>query len=945
LLGAAPVPLPESDEETERWRLATVEALDLPPLRAALAAFLSADDYDDAVGVVRDTPELLSPRWRLTIDTLGDLVVLEQVDEDAADLLRNRLGRLRQLQLLGLDHTGDSELTGDIAEMVNEATSTTDDHAKRVDALRRLIERLADLAPTALVAAAYTSLVAALHGEPTRLVTGTELLATARQALIIATDVLGPDHLLTHSATLNLAVVTEERTDVPRARALAEAQQILDDLAPRAARAGTVVVADVATNYATIAAQQPGQRADNPEATADLLADARHIAALLKHDDRRSRLVMLIDEAATLRARMTGSFRANAEQSIALLREALALEAEWHLLSPPETVLLLGNIANASHQLHELAPDKLPAAEVRAAAQTALDSTAALGRLHAIAIDSIANAGSILASLYSESVIADDPDIQLWHEAHDYLEDAMARATENYPPGHPVRLRVALNFATVFGRPVAGLPADPERCAQLLGDVIAETPDERAEFTLAAAQNLGQLRMGQGLWQEAADAYEIATGAQRRLVQRARTAPTKLGEIMSTADLAARRALALGMLGHFAAAAAALDDSRGRLVGQRRPAGPPTPGATGVAVVHAATCDYGTIVTVRLPDGARFGLHSTITAGQIKPIVQQLLIAPDRDSRRACLDELEGLLGAELIDPIAAVARASIIPLEELHIVACGPLAACPLHAIRDNRANRLIDQWTVRYRLASNTTDVPAQPAPDYALAIIDPVGDLPFARAEREALAGWIPEVREVPAGWSARRWLLSSLAGAQVVHLACHARSNPDDPMRSSFTIADDETVAVTELAGLKAPNLNLVVAPACQSASANPHAPDELLGVAHALVHAGARSVIASLWDADDAATALVVARLYHELTGGRHPAIALTAAQRYAASVTGPDLALLARRRLDDDVQASWLPYDLAIEFLALTAHPDYRSVSRPCFGHPADWAALTYLEA
>src|SRR5438132_1447491 len=83
----------------------------------------------------------------------------------------------------------------------------------------------------------------------------------------------------------------------------------------------------------TIASRRAGGRADNPEETAALLDDARHISLLLERDDRRSTLVALVDAAASLRARMTGSLRANALRSLAQLREATGLEAEWKVLS------------------------------------------------------------------------------------------------------------------------------------------------------------------------------------------------------------------------------------------------------------------------------------------------------------------------------------------------------------------------------------------------------------------------------------------------------------------------------------------------------------------------------------------------------------------------------------------------------------------------------------
>ena len=53
---------------------------------------------------------------------------------------------------------------------------------------------------------------------------------------------------------------------------------------------------------------------------------------------------------------------------------------------------------------------------------------------------------------------------------------------------------------------------------------------------------------------------------------------------------------------------------------------------------------------------------------------------------------------------------------------------------------------------------------------------------------------------------------------------------------------------------------------------------LVGLAWAFLRAGAHSVIAALWQADDAATPLLMDRLYGELEAGRTPDEALRTAK-------------------------------------------------------------------
>lgn len=86
LIGWLPLVLPESDDETQRWRLATVQALELPDVRAALREFVGSDDESEALAALRAHPFLAMPRWRLTVETLLSQLRDAQEDPDGADV-------------------------------------------------------------------------------------------------------------------------------------------------------------------------------------------------------------------------------------------------------------------------------------------------------------------------------------------------------------------------------------------------------------------------------------------------------------------------------------------------------------------------------------------------------------------------------------------------------------------------------------------------------------------------------------------------------------------------------------------------------------------------------------------------------------------------------------------------------------------------------------------
>lgn len=943
LVGAMPIVLPETSEEADRWRADMAHALTLPNARSALESFVTCNTYDDARSFLRQNDYLISERWRLTVDTLGREIERNQTDPEAARLVAQRLGRLRQVRLVGVERADEATLTGPVAQIADRAANETDPR-KRAQCLRELLNLLDKSGPDAVTAAALTTLVASLHAHPDRGIdVEIELLAAAERALEAARSVFGDDHPITSSAIINLAVVTEERTDIPRRDALARATELLHDLAPRAARTGGREVADIATNLAAI---KRALTADEAEEVTTLLDDATHIRSLVEPGERRSTIVELVDRAAALRSRQTGSRRANALDAIAAIERARQLEAEWSVLSPAESVLLDSNEANALHQLHEFGADAETTQRLLDAARTACASAnARVDRLHPVAIDALANAGGILSDLYSESLLSDKPDRSLWAEAIVHLEDAYSRARELYSEHHEVTLRIMVNLASAYGRPIDGTPADSARCEELFEQVIERAPADRPRFTVVAAMNLGQLRLGQCRWRDAADAYGIAATAHDREVQRARTRLTKIAEIANVRELAARRALALSKAGMWPEAIAALENARGRLsptASDHDGEVEPSEGRA-VATVHVACSAYGTLGAVRVPDGTLFGFHSALSSRHIEPLIERLLVAPDRAERHGAFDALGKLLTGEIVDPIATIATHSIAPVEELQIVACGALAACPLHAIEDLSGRTLISRFVVRYRRTTHLAPPVFANAQERVVAVIAPSRTLPFARAEREVVGRWAASLTEPPDGWSQRSWLLHVLPAATAVHMACHARSNRDDPMESAFDVGD-QAVTVRDLAEVMTPQLALVVAPACQAATPSPHAPDELLGVAHALVHSGARAVIASLWDADDEITAFVISVLYREMVAGRPPVDALATAQRCVATITGPELRDLARQRLAGENSASWLPHELAVELSALSAHPDLRAPESRCFPHPADWATLSYLE-
>jgi CHAT domain-containing protein len=115
--------------------------------------------------------------------------------------------------------------------------------------------------------------------------------------------------------------------------------------------------------------------------------------------------------------------------------------------------------------------------------------------------------------------------------------------------------------------------------------------------------------------------------------------------------------------------------------------------------------------------------------------------------------------------------------------------------------------------------------------------------------------------------------------VLHLATHAAFNGRSDR--AFIVANGEVIRLSELrdmigrSGLRGDAIDLIVLSACETAVGDDEAS---MGLAGAAVQAGARSVIGSLWQVNDAGTAELMRQFYKLYAEGRSRAEALRGAQ-------------------------------------------------------------------
>jgi CHAT domain-containing protein/Tfp pilus assembly protein PilF len=164
-----------------------------------------------------------------------------------------------------------------------------------------------------------------------------------------------------------------------------------------------------------------------------------------------------------------------------------------------------------------------------------------------------------------------------------------------------------------------------------------------------------------------------------------------------------------------------------------------------------------------------------------------------------------------------------------------------------------------------------------------------LPFSRREADAIAALVPRASLLRAtDFDANRSLIveGALADRRVIHFATHGLVNSQHPELSGLVLSlVDEKGAprngflrMHEIYNLRLP-ADLVVLSACQTALGREIRGEGLIGVTRGFMYAGARRVVASLWQVDDESTAELMKRFYRGLLKERRrPPDALRAAQ-------------------------------------------------------------------
>ena len=294
--------------------------------------------------------------------------------------------------------------------------------------------------------------------------------------------------------------------------------------------------------------------------------------------------------------------------------------------------------------------------------------------------------------------------------------------------------------------------------------------------------------------------------------------------------------------------------------------------------------------------------------------------------------------GRELFGTLLGPIASDLDGINGLIIVPAAPVLGVPIEALVDEQGRVLDERWAVTYTPSGSVLAWlrEGERAAAKGGAPVLAVGDPPFREEHRERVAtdgkgeneemtrtagkdwaegpsalprlaasgreaaavGAMFEGSTVLVGLDATERALDALdlTRYRAVHFATHALVDDERPERSALVLSqldlpdalddtlagsrvDDGLLQASEVAREWRLNAELVVLSACETALGRPVAGEGYLGLADAFLQAGARSVIASLWNVDDQATELFMTTFYAAWKTGAPKSAALQTARQ------------------------------------------------------------------
>jgi len=495
------------------------------------------------------------------------------------------------------------------------------------------------------------------------------------------------------------------------------------------------------------------------------------------------------------------------------------------------------------------------------------------------------------ASLWAGNLAKGYIELGQWDEAERFNDEAKRLATANRGARISYTLEHSAAIAAGRGR--------FDDAARLYRDVLVSA-DAPPSVLWHAHHGLALIAVAQHQPARAAPEFEAALDVIEKTRSGLLRDDYKLAYLTELIDFYRVYVRVLDEQGNVERALEVADSSRGRVLAEsQRASAPPRMSLASIRQLAAKTqtvfLSYwltpgGSTLWVATADG----LHKIALPGakEIDALVsdhQSALsnaLADPLASPQSAGDRLYQLLVVPAAPWLRSGSRVVIVPDGSLHGLNFETLP------VDGARRHYLIEDLEIE--VAPSLANLTAVPARDTAAAVSTLIIGNPtprppefpalkFARAEMTAVADRFAADRVV--AYEADRATPAAYRESRperfsYVHFAAHATANRDSPLDSAVILAGSDSaykLYARDVAALPL-SADLVTVSACRSAGDRAYSGEGLVGFAWAFLRAGARRVVAGLWDVDDRSTADLMEQLYAGIAAGERPSAALRTAK-------------------------------------------------------------------
>ena len=256
--------------------------------------------------------------------------------------------------------------------------------------------------------------------------------------------------------------------------------------------------------------------------------------------------------------------------------------------------------------------------------------------------------------------------------------------------------------------------------------------------------------------------------------------------------------------------------------------------------------------------------------------LRKQLETPAGASRKQ-LNGLEAQFFRLLVQPVVDKIKNS----KHLVVIPYNEISYLPFELLRDNAADQImLTHFAISYHYSANFLfDENNVSNKDYSVLAMAPFSEsdgassilptLPFSAAEIANLPGKL-----ITGAGATKAVFITQSGHYPIIHLATHAVANDTDPLGCYIEFYGEQKDSDTthrlyekEIYNLDMQQARLVILSACETGNGLLVNGEGIVSLSRSFSYAGCRSVVTSLWKADDAATAFIMMQLHIYLRKG------------------------------------------------------------------------------